>query len=391
MKTEELHNIAMSLVDEALHLRMKGESEKACRKFSEAFNYENDAVSSALKEGLGEPSTSILIMSAAYLAYDAKLLNESEKMIGLALSRELSEEIREQVKTLYDNINFSRHLDLHGIVLQDNEVQISLAGDGVASGMIREDVFFEKLSTINKLFQRSAERKENRPFRKKGRPASDITDRYCTFLSSARAGSYAVTLRIGGYNSPSIDSFQSAANTLIEDVLTNLSLVDAGDMNSLIERIPDMTYLENFVNLSKELAPDGSQLKLVGLTYIKNGQENPVPFKRKRSEFKEIISEVSRYSLSSTEESQESVVEEIITGVLSGADSPSGRVLIREDVQKSGRRLEIQVPAGLTDIVKTYYDDCVSVLVKRNIRTEERVLVSIDLVREEELPSLFCE
>ena len=173
-------------------------------------------------------------------------------------------------------------------------------------------------------------------------------------------------------------------------MLTNLSLVDAGDMSSLIERIPDMTYLENFVNLSKELAPDGSQLNLVGLTYIKNGQERPVPFKRKRSDFKRLISEVSRYSLSLIEDSQERVVEETIIGFLSGADSPTGCVFIREDTQKSGR-LEIQVPDGLTDIVKTYYDDCVSILVKRNLKTGERVLVSIDLVREEELPSLFAE
>ena len=171
MKTEELHSVAMSLVDEALRLRMNGESEKACRKFSEAFYFENDAVSNALKEGLGEPSTSILIMSAAYLAYDAKLLNESEKMIGLALSRELPGEIREQVKTLYDNINFSRHLDLHGIVLQDNEVQISLAGDGVASGMIREDVFLRNCLLSTSSFKDPQKERRIDLFEKKeGRP-----------------------------------------------------------------------------------------------------------------------------------------------------------------------------------------------------------------------------
>lgn len=91
-------------------------------------------------------------------------------------------------------------------------------------------------------------------------------------LSVPRAASFAFTIRVG---TPSkqlkFPGFENSVE-VIEELVENINLLNQGEITQFKERITDETYLKNFISLSKELAPDGEEVNLVGLTIIKNNE-----------------------------------------------------------------------------------------------------------------------
>lgn len=375
MDIVELHNKAMEAADSADMFLHSGNKEKAQNLYEEAYFFERDASNEAVQQHVGEPTESVLIKSAAFLAFDAQLYRESEKMVGLALSRDLPDGIAEEMRDLLENIHFARHLRVKGVTLSDNEIQMSVAGRGVAHGMAREDDVNDRIAILKKLAIRTAERSKGVPFRRSGQPAKEIKDSCESYLSVARAASFAVTIRLGQMATNSLSpEFPSQANALVDDIATNLSLANSGDLTSLQDRIKDPSYFENFVSLAKEFAPDGEDVNLVGITYMKDGKEQPIQLTRQKREFKPIIDEVhSICDVIKGEQIKAETKTDQITGTLSAADSTAEKLILLVDKAK----INVSVPDGLTDIVRKYFDEIVTVTVRQE--GEKRTLLSIDL------------
>lgn len=370
---EQLHNRAMSIADDADMLKHHGHDEDAIDLFRMAFSLEREAAMVAINSGVEEFSANVLIKSAAFLGYDAGLIRESEQMVGLALSRDLPEEIAEEMRDLLENLHFARHLRLNGITLSDNEVQIVVAGNGVAHGMAREDDVNERISTFKQLAVRTAERTKGRKFRTNGQPAKDIRDICTSYLSVPRAASFAVTMRIGETTEKTLESFQGGANALIEDIATNLTLVNRGDVHALKERIKDRSYLENFVSLAKEFAPDGERVNLVGLTFNKAGREVPVELTTPKIGYREVVASIAEV-IDGGKIREDIPAREALVGTLFAADSNSDEVKLLVD----GKRIRIKVPEGLAEIVRKYFDMEVIVVVSHSIGDDTCRLVSVD-------------
>lgn len=379
---EQLHNEAMSIADDADLLKHHGKMGEAIELFRKAFTFEREAAMAAIASGVEDLSSAVLVKSAAFMAYDGGLIRESEQMVGLALSRNLPEEIAEEMRDLLENIHFARHLRLNGVTLSDNEVQIVVAGRGVAHGMAREDDVNERISTFKQLAVRTAERSKGRKFRTSGQPAKDIRDLCTSYLSTSRAASFAVTMRIGEKPEDSLEKFQGGANALIEDIATNLSLVNNGEVEELKKRIKEQAYLENFVSLAKEFAPDGERVNLVGLTFRKDGNDVPVQLRTPKGKYREVVSVVSS-EVSEEKKKEEHSVRETLVGTLYSANSQSDLVQIRV----GGRAIKIKVPEGLTEIVRKYFDTEVSLLVSHNKLDDSYRLISVDVKDVE--PQLF--
>lgn len=379
---EQLHNEAMSIADDADLLKHHGKMGEAIELFRKAFTFEREAAMAAIASGVEDLSSAVLVKSAAFMAYDGGLIRESEQMVGLALSRNLPEEIAEEMRDLLENIHFARHLRLNGVTLSDNEVQIVVAGRGVAHGMAREDDVNERISTFKQLAVRTAERSKGRKFRTSGQPAKDIRDLCTSYLSTSRAASFAVTMRIGEKPEDSLEKFQGGANALIEDIATNLSLVNNGEVEELKKRIKEQAYLENFVSLAKEFAPDGERVNLVGLTFRKDGNDVPVQLRTPKGKYREVVSVVSS-EVSEEKKKEEHSVRETLVGTLYSANSQSDFVQIRV----GGRAIKIKVPEGLTEIVRKYFDTEVSLLVSHNKLDDSYRLISVDVKDVE--PQLF--
>ena len=96
---KELHDQAMSLVDDAIIARHRGQFDLTKQKYREAFPLEKEAALRTKEENVGEPSESVLLRSAATIALNAGLYPDAEKLACLALSGNppnvIADELRE--------------------------------------------------------------------------------------------------------------------------------------------------------------------------------------------------------------------------------------------------------------------------------------------------------
>lgn len=351
MTVQELHIKAIELADNAFILKFKGGFEAAIKQFGEAFQLERQAALLAKEQNIGEPTISVLLKSAASLAINANELNEAEKLICLALYGEPPHEIAEELRNLLEELYFQRHLKLQGIQLNATEIQFVIAGRGIGYGMAKTDLVFDKLSTFEKLTLRTAERKLGKPFRPKGDVPRVIKMNFQNYISVPRAASFAFTIRLGASSEQlKLEGFENSVE-IIEEVVENINLLNQGEIEQLKKRITDETYLKNFISLSKELAPDGEEVNLVGLTIIKNNEAKDVQFTRLRSDIS-----ISQFEIKEEADEKDQKIE--LIGRLSAADDDKSN--IRLNVENDGKYL-ITVPDGLSDIVKKYWGEQVKI------------------------------
>ena len=367
MKIQELHNNAIEIADIAFIKKFNGLVDEAKDLFLQAFTLEKEAAYLAKSENIGEPTISVLFKSAASLAINCDQFSEAEKLICFALYGEPPFEIAEELRNLLEEIYFQRHLQLQGISLNSTELQLVIAGRGIGYGMAKSDLIFDRISTFEKLTFRTVERKSGKPFRSKGDVAKIIKMNFQPYLSVPRAASFAFTIRLGRLtNQLKINGFENSIE-IIEDILENIGLVNIADYDTLKENISDPVYFKNFVGLSKEFAPDGDEINLVGLTIIRDGKQKDVQFTRLRSDINS-----STFDEVNNEEAKDKNIE--LTGRLFAADEDKNNIRLK--VENDGN-YSVTVPDGLGDIVKKYWGEQVKIK-GTEIRTKVLKLTDID-------------
>jgi len=124
-EVRELHDQAMAFAEKASVAKLSGDLEQANTLLRQA--YKNELEAAKLLEDISspEPTRSILFRSAASLAIDCNALREAERLIAIGLSGNPPSDIAEELRDLFERVNFHRHLDLRGVVLESNELQMS--------------------------------------------------------------------------------------------------------------------------------------------------------------------------------------------------------------------------------------------------------------------------
>ncbi|MBA4390129.1 MAG: hypothetical protein C0399_04240 [Syntrophus sp. (in: bacteria)] len=347
----ELHNESMDRAELALLARMRGEHETAEHLFAESLQLEIAAIEAIEKLSYTEPNYSILHRSAATLALDCNDPRTAERLISKALAHDPPLQIAEELRDLFEQVHFRRHLQLRGIILSEDELQMSLAGQGVGFGVVHSNEFLQRVDDASKIIYRIAERRQSKPFREKGRPSRLIKDDYELFLSVPRAASFAVTLKLGHpSNQPKLPGFADTYE-IVDEFMTLMGLVNKADFPAIESRIPDPAYRMNFVQLAKRLAPDGDNVKVVGFTSIHEGHERFVEIIRPKTK---IIAPEPKFA------PQAEMVT--VRGVLKFADAThrdSGHIKIVDEENKNTTH-QVKVPEGMmNDIVKPLWDTTV--------------------------------
>lgn len=129
-RVKSLHNRAIEIAELAFKLKREGKIDMSIKKFYKAFELEKEAAGLIQIDKKNEPSRSILYRSAGSLALNANLFIEAEKMVAHGLLGFPPKEIADELRDLFDQINFERHLNLKGIKLSNNE-QSEKAGSSV--------------------------------------------------------------------------------------------------------------------------------------------------------------------------------------------------------------------------------------------------------------------
>ena len=270
---DKLHDQAMEAAFLADLERRKGNEEDAAKLFEKALDLERQAIAEMTTPV--EPTWSILHRSAGWLALDCNRPRQAERLACLALTGEPPPEIADELRDLLEQANSRRHLELKGLALQDDELQFSLSGREIGSGVAKWEEVYKRISSLLKLICRIAEWKQNRPFRKRGPLPKEIRENYQPLISVPRSGSFAVTLKFGSLaeqRSPGTPD----TGAIIGEFMDLMEMINRSRISEIQERIPDSAYLQNFFGLTKKIAPDGERVRQVGFTAIRSGSERSV-------------------------------------------------------------------------------------------------------------------
>lgn len=347
-----LHQQAMDFAEQAFAAKRADRPDEARAFFKRALNLDQQAAM-LLKDSLElEPTRSVLFRSAATLALDCGETRTAEKLIGLGLAGNPPEVIAEELRDLYEDVSFQRHLNLRGITLSENQLMLTIHGPLVGHGVAPLKDVIQRIETTETILLRTAERKLERPYRSSGIATKDIREKIgTTYLEVQRAASYAVVLRLGT-GQLTIPGIKDFAQTVVKDMVDCLGILVNDGVERLRAKIPEQQYLNNFVSLSKALSPDGQDVSLVGFTVMRDGEEQQLALRKNRNEIIVPPVQVDEPPKTSGEYVQ-------IVGQLRAANSIGKNevILIGEDNLKH----EIIVGEGLDDIVKIYWKEKVIV------------------------------
>jgi len=364
----ELHNKAMNLAEEAALERATGNSEQARERYAAAFELEKNAAKVFELNYDMEPTRSVLYRSAASLAIECGDTRSAEKMIAQGLAGDPPEEIANELRDLLEQVYFQRHLDLRGIVLEPNELQMSLTGIEVGFGLARTNAVAKRIQDIEHLLYRTAERKENRPFREYGRPPKEITNNFSTYLSTTRAASYAVSFRVGHVAQNKLPGMDPASG-IIAEFLDCLDLIESESELEL--RIPNKMYRNHFQQLVKQIKPDGNFIKTVGFTASLGDSERRILLKNNTDKGRSPAKKNKDLKKNSTD--TESLRNIEICGTLKFADSTNQSSNKIRVIDENGTAYKIVVPVELMDdVVRPYWDTKVKI---NGVRKQKNTII----------------
>jgi len=334
----------MERADEAFAAKRRFDFDAANKLFRVAFELEREAAHAIVMEQAPEPTRSVLLRSAATLALDCGEHREAEQLSCLALSGSPPAPICEELRELLAQVKLSRYLSECGTTIDPGTLRLSLAGNAVGHGVAGFAHVFDRVDATKKLLIRSVERLQGRPFRERGRPARAVKEQFNVFLSAPRAGSFAISMRVGTKDvQRALAGFVDPAR-VIDDFLTCIEAFSSEDQDGLRRRVPQPAYFRNFTELAKTLCPDGSRVKSVvfamkrGPGYRAVALTGPAP----RSWFPRAAPEETHV---------------VIEGRLLYADSLKAKKQRIKLVDDSGSQHAVTVPEGMmNDIVKPLWD-----------------------------------
>jgi hypothetical protein len=355
----KLHNDSMDAAELAFLARMNRDYEKSEELFGESLKLELKAIDEIEKTNKIEPTYSVLLRSAATLALDCNDPRLAEKLVCKALSSNPPEDIVEELRDLMEQVNFRRHLITRGIVLEEDELQLSLAGEGVGLGVVDSQEFLQRVDNVSKLIFRIAERRKCLPFREKGRPKKSISEDLEVFLSVPRAASFAVTLKLGRPKTQTKLPEISNPSEIVDEFLDLMNLINRAEVNKIESQISDEAYRTNFIHLAKRIMPDGKKIKLVGFTSRRKGQDNFLEVVQPKSNFETLTISKAHY-INEIERVQ-------VKGILRFADATHGeKGQIRIVDESTHKTINVIVPQGMmNDIVKPLWDSNVIITGKK--------------------------
>ena len=352
-KVNDLHARAMEHAEHALVARMRGAASLAAERFREALKCEIAAIDE-LSE-YDEPTYSILHRSAGTLALDCNDLRTAERMAARALAKDPPPDVAQELRDLLEQIHFRSHLELKGITLGQDELQINLTGPAVGFGLVNSDEFLTRVGDSSRLIHRIVERRTKKPFRERGRAGRTIEKNYELFVSAPRAASFSVTLRLGSPIGQQPFPELVDAPAVVDEFMDLMGLANDSNVSEIRNRIPEPAYFRNFMGLAKKIAPDGDRIRQVGFTVVRSGSQRSVGITRCAKEFGYVIPE------SPVVESEAVTVR----GMLRYADATQGNNEIKViDEKKHPHR--VKIPEGMmSDIVRPMWDSMVEITGRR--------------------------
>lgn len=370
----KLHREAMNFSEEAQITKIKKEDENSVSNFfGKAFELEKEAAMLLKDEEEDLVTRAVLFRSAAVLALDCNQSREAEKLIGLGLSKETPPQIANELRDLYEEINFKRYMETHGINLLPGQIQASFVGDAIYSGLSEVTPIINRIDMLRKMFLRTAQRLQNIPFKKSGRMSKSL-ESFGLYISPPQPGSIAFTLQVGGSEQELDFGDKGSKSNIINNVLECLNHFENDRREKLKELIVDEAYYGNFISLAEEIKPDGEKVKSIALAT----ENNHVQLRTRRPE--------SLKTKDSNSDKKEQVTEKPKTaeGELLLADATGGNDIVIQIIPNNRKEnsVKLHVPPEREDIIQNYWKK--EVFVNWENQNRKKVLTNVRLTGKQE-------
>jgi hypothetical protein len=349
----ELHLLAMDSAEKAFFAKQNGCLDKAKELFQEAMQFEINAAEKVEPSRNSEPTRSILLRSAASLANECGEFRQAEKLIAIGLSGDPPDEIAHELRELLEKVNFHYHMEIHGVVLEQNDFQVVFTGKSISADYAQSETIISRLQNIQNLIFRTAERLIFHPYHDSG--ISSASKKFPLYVTVPRPSSFAITLRLGQNRQIPLPGLDQAP-PIIDEIMKCIKMINESEDRKLSEHISDPAYFNNFIGLIQKIAPDGDSIKGVGFSFVKDGEIDRVPLQRNQDSITKIPKKIENREY-------ESLIVKV-SGQLRYANS------IHEDeiklVDDSNKTHTIIVPEGMmSDIVKPLWYEKVIVTGKK--------------------------
>jgi tetratricopeptide (TPR) repeat protein len=278
--SDNLHKLAMALLDKADVFKREGKTTEALGCMRESFELERKVALSLLHEYEYEPSRSILFRSAASIGLEIGEIKEAEKLIHMGLIGNPPSWVEEELKDLYEDINLNRHYLFDNSGLSDNEFVITFTGDAVGHGICDFSEFEPRISNFTKILWRTAQRKLYPDASLIGKIPTDIKKRCKPFIEQSEAASYRIKFRIGAEDEQLEILEKIPKIEIISEAIENIELFEEGKYDEVRKIIKKEDFYNNFIKLSNLLLPDGTKIRSVGFHLPAERREKPVILKR---------------------------------------------------------------------------------------------------------------
>ncbi|MCX7044439.1 MAG: hypothetical protein NTX50_02995 [Candidatus Sumerlaeota bacterium] len=357
------HTKAMDLADEADLLRKSGLRDRAKAIYKNAFELERQVAEALIEDVAREPARSVFLRSAASLAIDCGLNRDAERMIAHALAGNPPDDIADELRNLFEQANFKRHLAIRKYDIEENDLKITFVGHAISYGVALFDSFVGRMIDIKTMVLRTVERTLERPFGARI-AKKDGFDLFCT---APEPSSFAFSIRIGGPET--LFSEMNTGAKAIAEFMDCMQLLSDQEADALHNRIRIEDYYQNFLALAKKIAPDKDKINYIGFSARQDGKERIVPFALRSRQIGEIIR--------GTDKQEEARGETEVTGTLLFADATKSRAGQIKICPKNGNAHNVTVPkAIMEDIVRPMFGQTVRAVVRHEKHKSH--LISID-------------
>lgn len=380
MNILDKHNEAMDLAEQAFKLVQSNPS-LAEELFTKAYLIERSIADSIEPVPENEPSRSIFYKSAASLALNAQLYREAEITACLGLIGNGDDLELDELREIFEQANFERHLALKGVDLANNQFQLSFIGNEVGVGYIKSSELIDRLTIIEDIAKKEVEKKANRQFNSRGRPGK-VVQLYPLYFSAGMTGSYRIIIQIGTtkYDSNIFGDKHEIEKEIILSIIKKVELINNNDLESLKEEYgAEDPYYDFFVASMKSFAPDGNKIKMIGFTTNLDGIERSTKLTIKKSEIGYTFENVSDIEFDQVEDG--AIIE--IIGILDLSKSRKNTHVF-EVMSDGDKTYKFEASEGeLASIVRDNYKDLVKVRGKRKKSKKEiYTFISIENVEE---------
>lgn len=361
---DQIHDSAMVKAQDAMVARFRGDETTSQALYSEAFELEVKAASALIADYDYEPTRSVYFRSAANIALLLSQFREAERMAAFGLSGNPPAEIAEELREVYENANFQRHLELSGAILEDEQFEMTVVGNAVGHGFIDESVWTSRLDAMGKILARTIQRKNNCSFDDKS-----LAKEYRIAYGVPEAACYAMPFRLIRPNNTLFHKY-ATAREIVSEVFECLDLFETKGEEGVQAHIADEKFSNHFIALARAIGPDGKNVKQVGLINPAIRTE-PVALRTVRKGRKV-----------STQKHDTEPVQQEFHGVLLFADKTRDNQKNTVKIKDSeGNLHQFLVPEELIDdIVKPLWGQSVSIWA--TIKKEKKTLVEIEAVKE---------